>query len=130
MSKPALRFDTPNCQAVRGLLDTIGSKWTVVVIEELGDRPKRFSELKRDVREITQKSLTAVLRELERQGLVERTVTPLIPPRVDYQLTALGYSLLNSLKVLINWAVDNEKSVRAARERFIALAGEAGGEAR
>ncbi|MDR3473202.1 MAG: helix-turn-helix domain-containing protein [Devosia sp.] len=119
MSKPAyLRSDNSNCKAIRQLLSTIGGKWSVVVIETLEERPKRFSELKRDVGEITQKSLTAVLRELEREGIVERKVTPVIPPRVDYALTPLGASLSKSLDVLIKWAIENETTVREARLRF------------
>jgi DNA-binding HxlR family transcriptional regulator len=105
---------------VRNLLAMVGSKWAVVLIELLEERPKRFSELKREVGEITQKSLTAVLRHLEFAGIVERTVTPVIPPRVDYGLTPLGVSLSKSLAVLIKWATENEKSVSEAREHFIA----------
>jgi DNA-binding HxlR family transcriptional regulator len=122
LSKPRLRADTPNCTAVRRLLATVGSKWAVVLIELLGERPKRFSELKREVGEITQKSLTAVLRDLEREGIVERTVTPTIPPRVDYALTELGTSLAKSLEVFVRWAVENEKSVSEARAHFAARA--------
>ena len=117
---PHLHSSTPNCKAVRHLLTTVGSKWSVIVIELLEERPKRFSELKREVGEITQKSLTSVLRALEREGLVSRKVTPLIPPRVDYELTPLGQSLSRSLDVLITWAIDNEADVRAARLRFSA----------
>lgn len=122
MRKPYLRSDTPNCTAVRHLLATVGSKWAVVLIELLEERPKRFSELKREVGEITQKSLTTVLRDLEREGLVERTVTPTIPPRVDYALTELGTSLAKSLNVFVRWAVENEKSVSEARAHFAARA--------
>ena len=120
MSKLHLRHDTPNCQAVRTVLGMVGSKWAVVVIELLEEHPKRFSELKREVGEITQKSLTSVLRELEMGGIVERKVTPVIPPRVDYALTPLGVSLSKSLAVLIRWATENQKSVSDARAHFIA----------
>ncbi|MCX7305616.1 MAG: helix-turn-helix domain-containing protein [Hyphomicrobiales bacterium] len=129
MSKPHLRSETPNCRAIRDLLSTVGSKWTVVLIELLAERPKRFSELKREVGEITQKSLTTVLRELERGGIVRRTVTPIIPPRVDYELTPLGVSLSQSLAVLINWAIENETSVSAARQRFADTTGQTAGPA-
>lgn len=120
MKKPYLRVDTPNCAAVSKLLSTVGSKWAVVLIELLQERPKRFSELKREVGEITQKSLTSVLRDLEMDGIVERTVTPSLPPRVDYGLTSLGLSLAASLGVLVKWAVENETTVSEAREHFIA----------
>jgi DNA-binding HxlR family transcriptional regulator len=104
--------------AIRSLLSTVGSKWCVIIIEMLSERPKRFSELKREIGEITQKSLTSVLRELEAGGIVAREVTPVIPPRVDYKLTELGKSLSKSLAVLIKWAIDNENSVSLARKRF------------
>lgn len=113
-----LEHGHPNCHAARELLTIIGSKWAVLIVAMLAEQPKRFSELKRDVGDITQKSLTAVLRELEKGGMVERTVTPTIPPRVDYALTALGRSLLEPVDALGAWAVANHAAVEAARQRY------------
>lgn len=88
------------CGSARELLMIVGTKWAVLVVSLLEERPKRFPELKREIGDITQKSLTSVLRNLERDGIVERVVTPIVPPRVDYSLTALGRSLLGPIKAL------------------------------
>ena len=106
------------CRPVGELLAAIGSKWVVLVLIRLSERPKRFSELKREIGTISQKVLTSVLRDLERNGIVDRTVTPSIPPRVDYQLTELGESLLEPIHALGRWAVDNEGKVSAAQARY------------
>ncbi|MCI5075407.1 helix-turn-helix domain-containing protein [Oricola sp.] len=106
------------CRPVGELLQSIGSKWMVLVLIRLSERPKRFSELKREIGTISQKVLTSVLRDLERNGIVDRTVTPSIPPRVDYQLTELGESLLEPIHALGIWAVENEDRVAKARTKF------------
>ncbi|MGR3805562.1 winged helix-turn-helix transcriptional regulator [Marinibacterium profundimaris] len=116
--KPLPRHGDPRCPAVRNLLQTIGSKWSVIVALHLSAGPHRFSELKRSVGGVSQKSLTTCLRELERNGLVERVVTPSVPPRVDYALTELGETLMEPLKALTAWAVRNECAVAQARARF------------
>lgn len=90
-----------------------------MVVTRLSGRQMRFSELKRDIGDITQKMLTQTLRQLETDGLVERTVTPTIPPRVDYRLTDLGESLLTPLDALGAWAIANEPKVAAARDRHL-----------
>ncbi|QEW20668.1 putative HTH-type transcriptional regulator YybR [Marinibacterium anthonyi] len=116
--KPLPRHGDPRCPAVRNLLQTVGSKWSVIVVLHLSEGPRRFSDLRRAVGGVTQKSLTACLRELERNGLVDRIVTPSIPPRVDYALTQLGETLLDPLLGLTTWAVANECAVAEARARF------------
>src|SRR3954451_12761338 len=78
---------------VRDVLDRIGDKWSVLVITLLGERPMRFMELKRSIDFVSQRMLTRTLRALERDGLISRTVQPVVPPRVDYELTDLGRSL-------------------------------------
>ena len=83
-----------DCRAVCEVLARVGDKWTVLVVSALGDGPKRFNELRRALGSISQRMLTLTLRGLERDGLVTRTVFPVIPPRVDYDLTKLGRSLL------------------------------------
>src|SRR5690606_17627415 len=108
----------PDCRAARDLLIIIGSKWAVLVVSMLAIRPMRFSELKREIGDITQKSLTAVLRELEKDGIVERTVTPIIPPRVDYGLTVRGKARLGPIDALADCAAENQSAVAEAKARF------------
>ena len=108
----------PYCGSTRDILSIIGAKWAVLVVNLLDERPKRFSELKREIGDITQKSLTAVLRQLEKDGIVERVVTPSIPPRVDYSLTSLGCSLLIPLKALRMWAMENHPEIVKARKQY------------
>jgi DNA-binding HxlR family transcriptional regulator len=108
-----------DCRPVGEILNQIGGKWTVLIINQLGDGPKRFSEIKRLIGGISQKVLTATLRELEMDGFVTRTVTPSIPPRVDYELTELGRDLQGPLAVLGKWAIDNRPRVLEARQRYL-----------
>jgi DNA-binding HxlR family transcriptional regulator len=107
---------------VSQVLARVGDKWSILVIGRLGDGPRRFSELKRDVDGISQRMLTLTVRGLERDGLITRTVTPSIPPRVDYALTDLGRSLLEPVNALGEWAIANRLSVDAARQAFDARA--------
>src|SRR5476649_1589731 len=94
-----------DCRAVSGVLARVGDKWSVLIVALLGDGPKRFNEIKRMVGGISQRMLTLTLRGLARDGLVTRTVFPTIPPRVDYELTALGRSLLEPVSALGAWAL-------------------------
>ena len=87
-----------DCRPVGEILNQIGSKWTMRIINALSDGPLRFSAIQREVGGISQKVLTATLRELEMDGFVTRTVTPSIPPRVDYELTELGHDLQEPLR--------------------------------
>src|SRR3569833_4569907 len=96
-----------DCRAVSEVLARVGDKWTVLVVSTLGDGPKRFNELRRALGSISQRMLTLTLRALERDGLVSRTVFPSIPPRVDYELTKLGRSLLVPVNNLSAWARAN-----------------------
>ncbi len=109
---------TGNCMAVHEVLSQIGDKWTVLVVRSLNDGPRRFSELKRDVEGISQRMLTLTLKTLERDGFVTRTVYPTIPPRVDYELTALGHSLSEPLGVIAQWAITNRQRIVDARVAF------------
>ncbi|MEJ1969900.1 MAG: helix-turn-helix domain-containing protein [Rhizomicrobium sp.] len=110
--------ETGDCRAVSGVLARIGDKWSVLVVSRLGKSPMRFNELKRDIGGISQRMLTLTLRGLERDGLVTRTVFPTIPPRVDYDLTALGRSLLEPVVALGDWALQNIGKIEAARAKF------------
>jgi DNA-binding HxlR family transcriptional regulator len=95
----------------RRLLDRIGDRWTVLIVGALDEGPQRFSALATRVDGISQKMLTQTLRSLERDGLVTRTVYPQVPPRVEYELTALGRSLQEPLRALEEWAVANMTEV-------------------
>ncbi len=108
----------PVCQTISGLLQRIGDKWSVLVVETLGEGSKRFNELRREIPAVSQRMLTLTLRNLERDGLVNRTVTPSIPPRVDYELTELGKSLQKPICGLVRWSMDNVGAIHEARERY------------
>jgi DNA-binding HxlR family transcriptional regulator len=107
-----------DCRAVSEVLSRVGDKWTVLVVSTLGDGPKRFNELRRALGSISQRMLTLTVRALERDGLVTRTVFPTNPPRVDYELTELGRSLLEPVSALGTWARHNRPAIQQARQRF------------
>jgi DNA-binding HxlR family transcriptional regulator len=107
-----------DCRAVSEILARVGDKWTILVVGVLGDGPKRFNEVRRALGSISQRMLTLTLRGLERDGLVTRTVFPTIPPRVDYELTKLGRSLLEPVNGLGLWARQNRSAIADARQRF------------
>ena len=107
-----------DCRAVSEVLARVGDKWTVLVVSELGQGPKRFNEIRKSLGSISQRMLTLTLRGLERDGLVTRTVFPTVPPRVDYELTKLGRSLLEPVSGLGLWARQNRPAIQDARQRF------------
>jgi DNA-binding HxlR family transcriptional regulator len=111
-------FATEQCLPANEVLARVGDKWTVLIVMLLGDGPQRFSELRRRIGAISQRMLTLTLRNLERDGLVTRTVTPTIPPRVDYELTALGQSLRAPVAALGAWAAANHPAMVEARARY------------
>ena len=111
-------IDSPECRTVSAVLSRIGDKWSVLVVMGLGNGPRRFNEIKRMVGGISQRMLTLTLRGLERDGLVTRTMFPTIPPRVDYELTALGCSLLTPVNALGAWARQNRQTIEQARAHF------------
>ena len=112
------KHEPGNCRAVGDVLARVGDKWTVFVIGLLADRPMRFNELKRGIDGISQRMLTLTLRGLERDGLVTRTVFPTVPPRVDYALTDLGQTLIETLQGLGGWAIEHRPAIVAAREAY------------
>ena len=107
----------PNCPS-RVIFQRIGDKWASLVVQVLEDGPVRFSELRKMVSVVTPKVLTQTLRSLERDGLVTRTIHAQVPPRVDYELTDLGRSLLEPLAQLRNWAEGNVPAILAARDAY------------
>ena len=102
------------------ILGRISGRWSLFIIMALLRGPMRFSELRRQVEGISQKMLTQTLRELEEDGIVHRTVTPIIPPRVDYELTAMGRELQGPLAAISDWTERNNAQVAEARERYAA----------
>ena len=115
-----------DCRAVSEVLARVGDKWTVLVVSTLGGGPKRFNELRRALGSISQRMLTLTLRGLERDGLVTRTVFATVPPRVDYELTRLGRSLLDPVNGLSLWARKHRATIADARSRFDAAQGKRG----
>ncbi len=105
------------------VLDRVGDKGSVLVVATLGAGPKRFNELRRAIASISQRMLTLTVRGLERDGLVTRTVFATIPPRVDYELTDLGRSLLAPVNALGLWARRNREGIERARARYDAAEG-------
>lgn len=106
------------CARVGEVLARIGDKWSAVVIFELRNGPSRFNALRRNVPGISQKMLALTLRGLERDGLVARTVYSTVPPRVEYELTALGHSLRDTVEAVSRWAIANHSAIRAAQTTF------------
>lgn len=115
---PEERRDARSCLKITQVLSRIGDKWTVLIIILLRERGYRFNELKRGIDGISQRMLTLTLRNMERDGLVTRTVTPSIPPRVDYELTDVGQSLAGPVKILGDWAFEHLERIAAAQATF------------
>ena len=103
---------------VRDVLDRLGEKWSTLLVMALAERPRRFSELRRLVPDISKRSLTQALRNLEEDGIITRHVFPTKPPSVEYRLAPLGTSMLEPLAALIAWAERSHDQIRAARAEF------------
>lgn len=123
--QPTNLRETEPCRRVSGLLSRIGDKWSVLVVMLLGEQPRRFNELRREIGGVSQKMLSSTLRSLERDGFVSRTVHPTVPPRVDYALTDLGRELLEPVSALGQWAMANTDRIDSARRRYDEAAEEA-----
>ena len=119
------RHTTIQCRVVNGILARIGDKWSVLVVMSLADDTFRFNELKRLIG-ISQRMLTLTLRGLERDGLVERTFYPTIPPKVSYALTELGRSLREPVGALGQWAIEHRGTVERSRQLYDCRSGEEG----
>lgn len=113
-----MRTQAAECPAIREVLHRVGDKWSVLIIDLLGAGPTRFNEIKRSIEGISQRMLTLTLRGLERDGLITRTVFPEIPPRVEYELTSLGETLLVPIQGLAEWAAENRIKIQDARTAF------------
>ena len=114
----AYQWDTREDCEVRQILDRVADKWSLLVIALLDRRVLRFTELRREIDGVSQRMLTVTLRQLERDGLVRRTVHPVVPPRVDYELTPLGASLHETIQALVTWTETHQREIAAARRAY------------
>jgi DNA-binding HxlR family transcriptional regulator len=114
---PVYNVYDSNCPT-RAALALIADKWTALIIGLLEDGPCRFSALHRGIGGISQKMLTQTLRELERNGIVHRTVFPEVPPHVEYELTALGHSLSDPIAAVRDWAEQHIREVSLAQQVY------------
>jgi DNA-binding HxlR family transcriptional regulator len=110
----ALEISAPH----RELLDQVLDKWSLSVLNELCDRPCRFSQLRRAIPTVSQKSLTATLRRLERNGIIERKLLSSRPVAIEYRITPLGKTLRHPVDVLLEWAAAHMPDIEQARETF------------
>jgi DNA-binding HxlR family transcriptional regulator len=120
--------ECPDCKRINEVLSRVGDRWSVLVIISLAQYGTlRFNELKRNL-SISQRMLSLTLKELERDGLVNRTYHPTIPPKVEYNLTPMGQSFRDPVRALGHWALDNLGKIDAARTIYDAAAeGDANG---
>jgi len=105
-------------RAIRGILDRIGDKWTLLVVATLDGERLRFTELQQRIPGISQRMLTRTVRHLERDGLVARTVFAEVPPRVEYELTPTGRTLIEPAVALAEWAVDHNPHVERSQDAY------------
>jgi DNA-binding HxlR family transcriptional regulator len=123
------QWDTREDCQVRQILDRVADKWSLLVIALLENRRLRFTELRREIDGISQRMLTVTLRSLERDGLVKRTVHPVVPPRVEYELTPLGGTLHATIRSLVTWTEAHQEEIAAARSAYDAREAEVSAEA-
>lgn len=117
--KKIIYFENTGTCPVRDVLSKIGDKWSILVLASLQANGKlRFSEIQRSIGDISQRMLTVTLRSMEADGLILREIYAEVPPRVDYELTALGYELFKYVSPLVNWAVNNIETIQANRSKF------------
>ncbi len=115
---PCSRWRADRHDIIRDILERVGDKWSTLVVGTLQNGPMRYTHLQHAVPGISQRMLTLTLRQLCRDGLVRRTAYPEVPPRVEYALTALGATLLNTVLSLIDWADTHHDEIRQNRARF------------
>src|SRR5690606_29973016 len=115
---PTDTHDTGTCQRISELLSRIGDKWTLLIVRALGQGPRRFSALKRELGSISQQMLTRTLRNLERDGFGDRKATPLTPPQVEQALTPLGMALSRPTAPLAEWTFAHADALDAARHAY------------
>lgn len=120
-----MKIENPNLECfikacpIRDVLDRLGDQWTVLVLLELSKGTCRFTVLRRAIPDISPRMLSLTVRRLEQDGLISRQVFPTIPPRVDYSITPLGRSFMDSLSGMVKWAADHHVEVLAARQAYV-----------
>jgi DNA-binding HxlR family transcriptional regulator len=120
LQTPHYLEETARCVLIGRMLSRVTDKWTVLVVRVLGRGPRRFNVLRREVGEISQKVLASTLKDLEQNGFVSRTVTPVKPPQVEYALTDLGREFLRPIRGLAEWVLENAPRIEAARSAYVA----------
>jgi DNA-binding HxlR family transcriptional regulator len=105
-------------QAIRGILDRIGDKWTLLVIATLDGARMRFTDLHQRIPGISQRMLTRTLRHLERDGLLSRTVYAEVPPRVEYELTPIGRTMIEPAVTLAEWAIEHNPEIERSQATY------------
>lgn len=121
------QWDTREDCEVRQILDRIADKWSLLVIALLERRVLRFTELRREIDGVSQRMLTVTLRQLERDGLVKRTVHAVVPPRVEYELTPLGGTLHATIQSLVSWTEVHQGEIASARAAYDSRGSAVGG---
>jgi DNA-binding HxlR family transcriptional regulator len=122
-----VRIEPSQCAAVDQLVVLLGEKWTLLVLGALTKEPTlRYNDLQRAVSGISQRMLTLRLKKLEENGLVKRTIFPTVPPRVDYELTPLGLTLIEPLRALLDWTIDNRAAMAETRLAYAKASKKAG----
>lgn len=117
--KILIKFEANGKCPVRDVLSRLGDKWSVLVLTSLRVNGKlRFSDIQRTIGDISQRMLTVTLRSMEADGIISRKVYAEVPPRVEYELTQLGVSLLPHLQTLVQWAEDNIDTIVASRKNY------------
>ncbi|MEU7881101.1 winged helix-turn-helix transcriptional regulator [Microbispora bryophytorum] len=115
---PCAHWDDQDADFIREVLDLVGDKWSVLVIGTLADGATRYSDLAAAIPGISQRMLTLTLKQLRRNGIVSRTAYPEVPPRVEYELTGLGTSLLSTVLALAAWSAGNQAEIRRHQQAF------------
>jgi DNA-binding HxlR family transcriptional regulator len=110
--------NTDEAKDVRRILSLVGDKWTLLVITLLGHRTMRFNEIRHEIEEISQRMLTLTLRQLERDGIINRKIYPTVPPKVEYWLTPLGQTLLETMQSLVDWTIAHREEIISARDDY------------
>ena len=118
VDRDPFQWDSREDCDVRQILDRIADKWSLLVVALLERRTMRFNELRREIDGISQRMLSVTLRHLERDGLIDRTVYPEVPPRVEYRLTPLGCTLLDTIQPLVQWTEQHQAEIAQARTAF------------
>ena len=119
VTNKSVRMEASQCAAVDQFVALLGEKWTLLVLGALSKAPTlRYKELQRAISGISQRMLTLRLKKLEENGLVKRTIFPTVPPRVDYELSPLGLTLIEPVQVLLDWTIENRAAMAETRRAY------------